>query len=160
MAYEHITVDRRGRVGLITLNRPKALNALNGALIGELNAVLDSFEAEEEIGAVVLTGNEKAFAAGADITEMRSMSFVDAHESDFIASWNRITAFRKPVDPQVEDAAEALKSELADLEGMYGVKEARRISSKKDHRFTGIQRVTCDDLAAWAAESVRTGAAA
>ena len=97
MAYENITVDRRGRVGLITLNRPKALNALNGALIDELNAVLDSFEADEEIGAVVITGNEKAFAAGADITEMRSMSFVDAHGSDFIAKWNRITAFRKPV---------------------------------------------------------------
>ena len=97
MAYENITVDRRGRVGLITLNRPKALNALNGALIDELNAVLDSFETDEEIGAVVITGNEKAFAAGADITEMRSMSFVDAHGSDFIAKWNRITAFRKPV---------------------------------------------------------------
>ena len=113
MAYEHITVDRRGRVGLITLNRPKALNALNGALIGELNAVLDSFETEDEIGAVVVTGNEKAFAAGADITEMRPMSFVDAHEIDFIANWNRITEFRKPVIAAVAGYALGGGCELA-----------------------------------------------
>ena len=97
MAYENIIVDRRGRVGLITLNRPKALNALNGALIGEINDVLDSLEAEEEIGAVVITGNEKAFAAGADINEMRALTFADAYGADFIASWHRITACRKPV---------------------------------------------------------------
>ncbi len=97
MAYENIIVDRRGRVGLITLNRPKALNALNGALIGELNDVLDSFEAEEQIGAVVITGNEKAFAAGADINEMRALNFADAYGTDFIANWHRITACRKPI---------------------------------------------------------------
>ena len=113
MAYEHITVDRRGRVGLITLNRPKALNALNGALIGELNAVLDSFEAEDEIGAVVVTGNEKAFAAGADIGEMRRLNFVDAYGSDFIAAWNRITAFRKPVIAAVAGYALGGGCELA-----------------------------------------------
>ena len=113
MAYENITVDRRGRVGLVTLNRPKALNALNGALIGELNDVLDSFEAEDEIGAVVITGNEKAFAAGADINEMRALSFVDAHSSDFIAKWNRITAFRKPVVAAVAGYALGGGCELA-----------------------------------------------
>ena len=113
MAYEHITVDRRGRVGLVTLNRPKALNALNGALMGELNSVLDSFEAEEEIGAVVITGNEKAFAAGADIAEMRRLSFVDAHGSDFIAKWHRITAFRKPVIAAVAGYALGGGCELA-----------------------------------------------
>ena len=113
MAYENITVDRRGRVGLVTLNRPKALNALNGALIGELNDALDSFEAEDEIGAVVITGNEKAFAAGADIGEMRAMSFVDAHNSDFIAKWHRITAFRKPVVAAVAGYALGGGCELA-----------------------------------------------
>ncbi len=113
MAYENITVDRRGRVGLITLNRPKALNALNGALIGELNAVLDSFAEEEGIGAVVITGNEKAFAAGADITEMRRMNFVDAYGSDFIAAWNRITTFRKPVIAAVAGYALGGGCELA-----------------------------------------------
>ena len=97
MAYENIIVDRRGRVGLITLNRPKALNALNGALIEELNGALDGFEAEEGIGAIVLTGNEKAFAAGADINEMRGLDFAAAHGSDFIARWDRLAACRKPV---------------------------------------------------------------
>ena len=113
MAYENITVDRRGRVGVITLNRPKALNALNGALIGELNEVLDSFEAEEEIGAVVITGNEKAFAAGADINEMRRLSFVEAHGRDFIAHWHRITAFSKPVVAAVAGYALGGGCELA-----------------------------------------------
>ena len=113
MAYENLTVDRRGRVGLITLNRPKAMNALNGTLIDELNAVLDSFEAEEEIGAVVITGNEKAFAAGADITEMRRLSFVDAHSGDFIAKWDRVTAFRKPVIAAVAGYALGGGCELA-----------------------------------------------
>ena len=67
MAYRHILVDRKGRVGLITLNRPKALNALNGELIVELNEALDGFEADDAVGAILLTGSEKAFAAGADI---------------------------------------------------------------------------------------------
>ena len=97
MAYETIIVDRRGRVGLITLNRPKALNALNAALIGELNEALDGFEAAPEIGAIVLTGSDKAFAAGADIKEMQSKSFVDAYVGDFIGDWDRITRCRKPV---------------------------------------------------------------
>ncbi len=113
MAYETIAVDRRGRVGLITLNRPKALNALNGALITELNDVLDSFETEEGIGAIVITGNEKAFAAGADITEMRRLSYVDAHGSDFIARWHRITAFRKPIVAAVAGYALGGGCELA-----------------------------------------------
>ncbi|MGD9539253.1 MAG: enoyl-CoA hydratase [Alphaproteobacteria bacterium] len=97
MAYETIIVDRRGRVGLITFNRPKALNALNAALIGELNEALDGFEAAPEIGAIVLTGSDKAFAAGADIKEMQSKSFVDAYVGDFIGDWDRITRCRKPV---------------------------------------------------------------
>lgn len=97
MAYENITVESRGKVGLITLNRPQALNALCAALIAELNQALDGFEADENIGAVVITGSEKAFAAGADIKEMRTRSFMDVFKSDFISEWDRITRMRKPV---------------------------------------------------------------
>jgi len=98
MAYEHIIVETRGRVGLITLNRPQALNALCTPLIRELAAALDGFEAEEGIGAIVLTGSEKAFAAGADIKEMQPKSFVDAYLDDFITKgWERVTTCRKPI---------------------------------------------------------------
>ena len=98
MPYENITVETRGQVGLITLNRPKALNALCAALIKELGAALDAFEADMEIGCVVLTGSEKAFAAGADIKEMQSKSYMDAYLADFITNgWERITTCRKPI---------------------------------------------------------------
>lgn len=98
MAYENITVETRRHVGLITLNRPKALNALCSALIRELGQALDAFEADDEIGAIVLTGSEKAFAAGADIKEMASKSFIDVYLADFITDgWERITTCRKPV---------------------------------------------------------------
>ncbi|CCG41899.1 enoyl-CoA hydratase [Magnetospirillum molischianum] len=98
MAYENITVETRRHVGLITLNRPKALNALCSALIRELGQALDAFEADDEIGAIVLTGSEKAFAAGADIKEMASKTFIDAYLADFITNgWERITTCRKPV---------------------------------------------------------------
>ncbi|MDJ0683964.1 MAG: enoyl-CoA hydratase [Alphaproteobacteria bacterium] len=98
MAYENIIVELRGPVGLITLNRPKALNALCAALIDELGAALDDMEANEEIGAVVLTGSEKAFAAGADIKEMADKSFMDVYLHDFITKgWERVTVCRKPI---------------------------------------------------------------
>ncbi|EPY03428.1 enoyl-CoA hydratase [Magnetospirillum fulvum] len=98
MAYENITVETRRHVGLITLNRPKALNALCSALVRELGQALDAFEADDEIGAIVLTGSEKAFAAGADIKEMASKTFIDAYLADFITNgWERITTCRKPV---------------------------------------------------------------
>jgi enoyl-CoA hydratase len=97
MAFTTILTEKKGRVGLITLNRPAALNALNDQLIGELNQALDGFEADEDIGAIVITGSEKAFAAGADIKEMQAKSYMDAYKSDFIASWERITRCRKPV---------------------------------------------------------------
>ncbi len=113
MAYETIVVDRRGRVGLITLNRPKALNALNAALVRELNDALDGFEADDEIGAVVITGSEKAFAAGADITEMRDLGFSQAYATDFIAPWHRVTACRKPVVAAVAGYALGGGCELA-----------------------------------------------
>lgn len=98
MAYENILVETRGAVGLITLNRPKALNALCTPLIRELGQALDAFEADAEIGAIVLTGSEKAFAAGADIKEMSGKSYMDVYMEDFITNgWERITTCRKPV---------------------------------------------------------------
>ncbi|TPQ51550.1 enoyl-CoA hydratase [Prosthecomicrobium hirschii] len=97
MAYELIIVETEGRVGRITLNRPKALNALNSDLINEINAALDAFEADRAIGAVVITGSEKSFAAGADIKQMANLQYPDAYLDDFITSWDRIARFRKPI---------------------------------------------------------------
>jgi len=98
MSYENILVETHGPVGLIRLNRPQAMNALCAALIADLGQALDAFEADDAIGAIVLTGNEKAFAAGADIKEMQSKTFMDAFLEDFITSgWEVITTCRKPV---------------------------------------------------------------
>jgi enoyl-CoA hydratase len=98
MAYEHILAEKKGRVGLITLNRPKALNALCTPLIDELGAALDAFEADSEIGCIVLTGSEKAFAAGADIKEMSERDFIDVYSNDFITDdWEKVAKCRKPV---------------------------------------------------------------
>ncbi len=113
MAYENIIVETRGHVGLVTLNRPKALNALNAALIAELNQALDRFEADDEIGAIVVTGSERAFAAGADIKEMQEKSFVDVVRDDFIAPWERISRCRKPVIAAVAGYALGGGCELA-----------------------------------------------
>ncbi len=98
MAYEHILAEKKGRVGLITLNRPKALNALCTPLIDELGVALDAFEADSEIGCIVLTGSEKAFAAGADIKEMSERDFIDVYSNDFITDdWEKVAKCRKPV---------------------------------------------------------------
>ena len=97
MTFENIIVETRGRVLLVTLNRPQALNALNSALITELNTALEAYEADANLGCMVLTGSEKAFAAGADIKEMLSKSYMDAYMGDFIGKWERISTTRKPV---------------------------------------------------------------
>jgi len=98
MSYQNILVETRGAVGLITFNRPKALNALCDALVRELGAALDAFEDDDTVGAIVLTGSERAFAAGADIKEMAGKSFVDCYVEDFITdSWERVTTCRKPI---------------------------------------------------------------
>jgi enoyl-CoA hydratase len=98
MAYEQIIVETRGQVGLITLNRPEALNALCSPLMEELTDALDAFEANSQIGAMVLTGSEKAFAAGADIKEMQTKTWSEAYMEDFITSgWERLSRCRKPV---------------------------------------------------------------
>ncbi len=97
MAYETIEVETKGRVGVITLNRPKALNALNSQIIAEMTAVLDGWETDANIGCVLLTGSDKAFAAGADIREMEPLKFPATYVDDFITPWDRLSRFRKPV---------------------------------------------------------------
>src|SRR5580658_4622560 len=89
MSYETIIVETRGKVGLIRLNRPQALNALNGALMRELGEAIDTFEAAANIGCMVITGSDKAFAAGADIKEMADKTFDQAFLGDFAAAWHR-----------------------------------------------------------------------
>jgi enoyl-CoA hydratase len=97
MAYENIQVDTRGAVGIVTLDRPKALNALCAALIEELGDALDKFEADDAIGCIVITGSSKAFAAGADIKEMAPKSYMDVYMADFITvGWERVAQCRKP----------------------------------------------------------------
>ncbi|MCP4385843.1 MAG: enoyl-CoA hydratase [Hyphomicrobiales bacterium] len=97
MAYETIAVETRGRIGLITLNRPRVLNALNAALLSELGAALEVFEADPKIGCMIITGSEKAFAAGADIKEMSDLSFMEAFERDYGAALDRVSQARKPL---------------------------------------------------------------
>lgn len=97
MSYRNILVDIRGAVMLVTLNRPQALNALNEALIAELNEALLRAENDAGIGCTVITGSEKAFAAGADVKEMAEKAYVDAYLSEFLSGWTKISETRKPV---------------------------------------------------------------
>ncbi len=114
MAYEMILVETRGKVGLVTLNRPKALNALCDQLMEELGQVLRSFDADPAIGAIVLTGSEKAFAAGADIKEMKDRSFPAIYFDDFIGQrWETVLTIRKPVIAAVAGFALGGGCELA-----------------------------------------------
>ena len=113
MAYETILVDSKNRVGVITLNRPKALNALCARLIEELNSALDTFEADAGIKAIVVTGSERAFAAGADITEMQDKDFISVTKDDFLEPWERISRCRKPVIAAVAGYALGGGCELA-----------------------------------------------
>jgi enoyl-CoA hydratase len=113
MAYETIVVETEGRVGIVRLNRPQALNALNAALMSELAAAMDVFDADEAIGCVVVTGSDKAFAAGADIKEMASRTFNDVFMSDFAGPWHRLAKSRKPVIAAVAGFALGGGCELA-----------------------------------------------
>jgi enoyl-CoA hydratase len=97
MTYNTILVEQRQRVGIITLHRPQALNALNSELVSEVNAAMAAYEADEGIGCVILTGSDRAFAAGADIKMMSDRTFADVMREDFIAPWEQISRTRKPV---------------------------------------------------------------
>jgi enoyl-CoA hydratase len=112
--FEHIIVETRGKVGVITLNRPKILNALSFGVFGEIAAAIDDLEADEAIGCIVLTGNEKAFAAGADIKEMQPKGFIEMFSSDFIAiRGDRVANCRKPTIAAVSGYALGGGCELA-----------------------------------------------
>jgi enoyl-CoA hydratase len=114
MAYQNIIVETHGPVGLIRLNRPGALNALNKALMDELAAAVDGFEKDDAIGCLVITGSDKAFAAGADIKEMQQKTYMDVYKEDFItANWERTAACRKPVIAAVAGFALGGGCELA-----------------------------------------------
>jgi enoyl-CoA hydratase len=113
MSYQNILVETKGKVGVIRLNRPQALNALNAALVGELATAVDAFEADSNIGCMVLTGSDKAFAAGADIKEMADKSFMDAFLGNFAAKWEHLARARKPVVAAVAGFALGGGCELA-----------------------------------------------
>lgn len=113
MGYETIIAEEKGRVGLITLNRPKALNAINQQLSQELLAAAEAFDRNPAIGCIVITGSEKAFAAGADIKEMQAQSSVDMYLNDWFSDWSRITLIRKPIIAAVAGFALGGGCELA-----------------------------------------------
>ena len=113
MSYETILVDREERVGIITLNRPQALNALNTQVMNEVTTAAAELDADPGIGAIIVTGNAKAFAAGADIKEMATLSFSEVFDADFFAAWSRLAAVRTPTIAAVAGYALGGGCELA-----------------------------------------------
>jgi enoyl-CoA hydratase len=113
MTYQNIAVETRSRVGIIRLNRPQALNALNKALMAELTQAIEAFDADDKVGCLLITGSDKAFAAGADIKEMADKPFIDAFLGDFVSNWNAAAHARKPVVAAVAGFALGGGCELA-----------------------------------------------
>lgn len=113
MSYKTILVSRTDRVGTITLNRPEALNALNSLVMAEVTSAAAEFDADAGIGAIIITGSAKAFAAGADIKEMAALSFSDVFGSDFFAAWGKLAAVRTPLIAAVAGHALGGGCELA-----------------------------------------------
>jgi len=113
MTFQNIVVETQGRVGVIRLNRPQALNALNRALIAELGQAIAACDADEAVGCVLITGNDKAFAAGADIKEMADKTFIEAYLGNFAASWDHLARARKPIVAAVAGFALGGGCELA-----------------------------------------------
>jgi len=113
VSYETILVDREERVGIITLNRPQALNALNTQVMNEVTTAAAELDADPGIGAIIVTGNAKAFAAGADIKEMATLSFSEVFDADFFAAWSRLAAVRTPTIAAVAGYALGGGCELA-----------------------------------------------
>ncbi len=148
MAYENIIAEKKGGVGLITLNRPQALNALCAALIDELADALDAFEADDDIGAIVVTGSEKAFAAGADIKEMKDRTYMDVYGQDFITKgWGRLATTRKPTIAAVSGFALGGGCELAMMCDMIIASESAKFGQPEITIGTipgsgGTQRLT------------------
>ncbi|CAG8529586.1 6757_t:CDS:2 [Paraglomus occultum] len=112
-SYNTILVETRGKVGLITLNRKKELNALSSELFHEVNDALETYDSDSEIGAIVITGSEKAFAAGADIKEMRDKTFAEVYKTNFLGHWGRINDIKKPTIAAVNGYALGGGCELA-----------------------------------------------
>ncbi|HTT49395.1 MAG TPA: enoyl-CoA hydratase [Pseudolabrys sp.] len=113
MTFQNIVVETQGRVGVIRLNRPQALNALSRALIAELGQAIAACDADEAVGCVLITGNDKAFAAGADIKEMADKTFIEAYLGNFAASWDHLARARKPIVAAVAGFALGGGCELA-----------------------------------------------
>ena len=133
MVFNNIIAEQRDNVGLITINRPNALNALSHPLMDELAQALDEFEADPEIGALVLTGSDKAFAAGADIKEMQNKTWPGIYLEDFIKPWERLGQCRKPVIAAVTGYALGGGCEIAMMCDFILADETARLASLRSN---------------------------
>src|SRR5690606_11647067 len=160
--FETLLTETRGNVALVTLNRPKALNALNSQVMRELVAALAACDADPAIGAIVLTGSEKAFAAGADIKEMQALNFVDVYVGDFLGGWEAVAATRKPLVAAVSGYALGGGCELAMMCDFIILSETAKFGQTEIrlvviHGMCGSQRLRRAVGKAKAMELVLTG---
>jgi enoyl-CoA hydratase len=162
MSYENIIVETKGRVGIIRLNRPQQLNALNRALKAELSQAIDTYEADDNIGCMLITGNEKAFAAGADIKEMADKTFIEAFLGNFAGNWDRAAHTRKPIVAAVAGFALGGGCELAmQCDIIIAAENAKfgqpEIKLGVIPGIGGTQRLTCAVGKAKAMDMILTG---